>query len=212
MSGPDASTSDSPSEASPSAVSPSALDPAPVPEATGIEIDGCALLNDDELETLAGEVVGGARPGMLPGGMPNCRWSLSNGSFIQVIAASASDWARSLPEALRAIEATGAAIDPDQVKALRDAARLVEGGGQVEPDEACELFSQMLELRGEEPGQDHTLNVVPSRDDPHAVNGQMCSDGRFTSVMIASDDGLTEPLPMQLVIDATQIAHGRARL
>jgi len=38
----------------------------------------------------------------------------------------------------------------------------------------------------------------------------MCSDGKFTSVMVANTAGLNDPLPLDQVAKATKLAHRRA--
>lgn len=126
---------------------------------------------------------------------------------MQAIGSSSSEWARSLPEALRAIEASGQFADAGNLKKLRDGAELIEAGQNLDPNRACSLFSDMLELQGKPEGSSWIVTVVPTRDDPQAVTGQMCSGGRFTSVMTANKRGLQEPLPVQRVAQALKSAH-----
>lgn len=180
---------------------------APTPSADGPE--PCDLLTSEDLVALGGAEDLDAQAG-LTAGVPNCQWPFPDGRFAQVIASSSSDWARSLPSAVRAFEESGFPLDEEQRGRLEEGVQLVEGGGRMDPDEACDAFSLMLELQGQPPGTMEIVTVAPSFDEPYAVSGQMCSGGQFTSVMIGSADGLAEPLPMQAVADAVQAAHRRA--
>ncbi|RLP91997.1 hypothetical protein EAD89_09745 [Micromonospora sp. BL4] len=67
----------------------------------------------------------------------------------------------------------------------------------------------MVELQGRPPGTSWIVTVLPSRDDPQAVSGQMRSAGRFTSLMVADTSGLDEPLPLDPVAEATKLVHRR---
>lgn len=204
-------SADSPEPTSPSSQASAASggeSAASAPTTNGVSVEPCELLTDDDLAALGAAEGIEAEEG-LTAGVPSCQWPFPDGRYVQVIAASASDWALSLPDATRMVDESGLELDKEQTDRLAEGARLVEDGGRVDPEEACELFSLLLELQGAPPGQPYTVNVFPSQDDAQAVTGQMCTDGRFTSVTIASVDGLAEPLPVQSVADAVQAAHRR---
>jgi hypothetical protein len=133
-----------------------------------------------------------------------------DGRYVQVVGIEASEWARSLPEIVRALEASGEFSDAVNMRRLRDAAELVESGEDLDPHEACSLFSQLAELQGRPPKTSFAVSVIPTRSDPKAVSGQMCSVGTFTSVMVADTTGLDGPLPIDEVGKATRAAHRRA--
>lgn len=126
---------------------------------------------------------------------------------MQAIGTSSPEWAQSLPESLRALEASGLGTDEENLKRLRDGAELVEAGTGLSPIKACSLFSAMLELQGQPRGSSWIVTVVPTRKDPQGVTGQMCSRGRFTSVLVANQEGLVEPLPGAQVAKALKSAH-----
>lgn len=155
-----------------------------------------------------GESVGEGRPG-LAGGLPNCKWTESDGRYVQTAGADASDWARVLPEMIQALEASGQFDDTANLRRLRDGSKLVEAGQELEADAACSLFSQMVELQGRPSGTKWIVTVAPTHADPKAVSGQMCSAGRFTSVMVADLAGLDAPLPVYEVGQAIKLAHRR---
>ena len=189
----------SPKDASTSA--PSSLAPP-------ASVDPCDLLTDLQVEKLAGGSVGAARPG-LTGGVANCQWAAAEGSFVQAIGAPSSAWAESLPENLRAIEASGQFTDSANMRKLRKAAELVEGGQDPSPVQACSLFSDLLELQGQPRGTHRIVTVIPTRAAPQGVTGQWCSRGRFTSVLVGNQKGLEKPLPVQMVAHALNSAHRR---
>lgn len=211
-SGGQAGSASSPQPAPASATAPASTTPAAAPStapsADAAGADPCDLLTAEELAVLGATEGMTAKPG-LTGGIPNCQWPFPDGRFIQLVATSASEWARSLPEVMRMLDQSGIIVDQEQKDRLKAGQELVERGGRLDPDEACDLFSLMLELRGGPPGQQHTVNIIPSPEDPQAVTAQMCSGGRFTSVMIASSQGLAEPLPGQQVVDVVQAVHRR---
>ena len=168
--------------------------------------DPCELLTTSEVERLTGESVGEPKPG-LTGGVPNCQWAVPDGRYVQTVGVEAAEWARSLPELIRIIEASGEFSDTENMRKLRQGADLVEAGQDLDPGAACSLFSQMVELQGQPPGNSWIVTVVPTRTDAQAVTGQMCSVGSFTSVMVADMEGLDGPLPLDEVAEAIKLAH-----
>lgn len=170
--------------------------------------DACDLLTTAEIAKLIKNAAD-AKPG-LTGGVPNCQWASPDGPYVQVIGVEASEWARSLPEIVRALEASGQFSDAANLRKLRAAAKLVEGGTDLDSKQACALFSQMVELQGQPPKTTYVVTVIPTRADPKAVSGQMCSIGTFTSVMVADPAGLDAPLPIEEVGKAARAAHRRA--
>lgn len=182
--------------------------PPPSASSAATSVDPCDLLTQTELEELAGDPVGDPKPG-LTGGLANCQWDTSGGRFLQVVGASSSDWAHSLPEILRTLEDADLLTDPENRRKLREGAELIEAGQELNPGQACAMFTEMVELQGQPAGTTSIVTLVPNRRDPQAVTGQMCSGGRFTSVMIAAQGGLEGPPPTERVGKALKIAHRR---
>ncbi|MFC7404218.1 hypothetical protein [Georgenia alba] len=167
----------------------------------------CALLSAAEVEQLLGGPGSVPTPGQ-SAGVPNCRWSGADGRTLQTIAGGATEWARGLPELVRAIEASGAVdLDAEEVEALRRGVEMVEAGQDIEAGAACDLFSEMLRVQGEEPGTQRVVALYPNADAPLAVSGQACTDGRFTSVVLLDEGGWEEPPPLELVDAALGSAH-----
>lgn len=167
----------------------------------------CTLLEPAQAEDLVGAPVGDPEPGLAGGALPDCRWTAADGRYVQVVAVPADAWSQGLPQALRALEASGLLDDGENARKLRAGAELVEGGEVLSPQEACALFSRMLEVQGLPAGSLSTLNVIPSRDDPQVLTGQMCSSGHFTSVTMGDQEGLDEPLPLDEVEKTLQQVH-----
>lgn len=175
---------------------------------TASTLNPCDLLTARELKSLAGGPVSAERRG-LTSGLANCQWATLDGGFVQVIASASPDWAQSLPAAIRAFEASGLATDEEHLKKLHEGAALVEAGQELSPIEACSLFSDMLVLQGRPEGSSWTVTVAPTRADPQAVTGHVCTGGRFTSVTIGNSTGIQKPLPQRQVAQALVAAHRR---
>lgn len=123
---------------------------------------------------------------------------------------SAAAWAKSLPATLEQLERSGLIKDAENKRKFAIAADLVRQGKDIPPAEACTLFSAMLEVRGQEPGSLETVSVIPSSEEPIAVSGQSCRDGRFTSVTIAREAGLEADPFADPILTALDAAHARA--
>ncbi len=170
----------------------------------------CELLSQLELAALVDAELSEPREGVT-GGLASCQWASADGTYVQTITASSSQWARSLPDILRMLESSGLLTDSDNMRKLREGADMVEAGGDLNSDEACSMFSAMVEqLQGLPAGTPWVVNVVPNRQDPLAVTGQMCRGGMFTSVMVARESGLDGRLPIQEVAKTLKSAHRRA--
>ncbi|WP_081809657.1 DUF3558 family protein [Amycolatopsis keratiniphila] len=144
----------------------------------------CELLTPAELSMLTGEV---SDPKALAvGGMPACHWETPAGGRVQVIGASAGTWATQLPAAIEQVKRSGLLDDPETARKLEAARDLIASGKEIAPDRACELFSMLLEVQGLPAGSSRTVNLIPTRENPKAINGQTCSGGRFTSVQLVA--------------------------
>jgi len=190
------------------ATSPSAAPSAPS-DPSPSEPDACELLSADEVADLAGKrVVGPAEP-RLVGGLPVCKWPVEDDGFVQVGSLSAADWAQGLPQLLRMMEDAGLVEDADGKRQFQQMRDLVETNETLTPTEACAAFSTMLELQGQPVGTQVMVNVIPNNEAPIGMAGQMCSAGRFTTVTVANEAGLTKPLPGQKVVSALKLVHRR---
>jgi len=162
-------------------VAPSSADPATktsTPDAL------CELLTPAELSMLTGEVSG--PKSLAVGGLPACHWETTDGGRVQVIGASAEKWATQLPAAIEQVKKSGLLDDPETARKMEAARDLVASGKEIAPDRACELFSTLLEVQGQPAGSSHTVNLIPTRENPKAINGQACGGGRFTSVQLVA--------------------------
>ena len=146
----------------------------------------------------------------MTGGLPSCQWSAPDGRIVQAIGVDASHWAQSLPELLRLTEQSSIASDPEILRKLQEAAELVETGQDLTPNQACTMFSRMLQMRGEPAGTTFSVGMFPDRDSAQAINGQACSAGAYTSILLADQRELREPLPIETVAELLRTAHRRA--
>jgi hypothetical protein len=156
------------------------------------DIDQCELLTDAQIAKLAGEPLGGEQPHTIADQLPACVWGTPE-KGVQVASASAVDWARGLPAVVDQIKA-GGALDAANLQKLEDAAGLISSGDSIPADQACDLFSTLVEANGLPKGSDSIVNVFPNADDPRAISGQACRNDVYTTVLLvrpnlsASDD------------------------
>ncbi|WP_200882751.1 DUF3558 family protein [Amycolatopsis sp. MJM2582] len=144
----------------------------------------CELLTPADLSMIAGEA---SEPKALAvGGLPACHWETPAGGRVQVIGTSAEKWATQLPAAIEQVKKSGLLDDPETARKLEAARDLIASGKEIAPDRACELFSTLLEVQGLPAGSSRTVNLIPTRENPKAINGQTCSGGRFTSVQLVA--------------------------
>lgn len=111
---------------------------------------------------------------------------------------------------MQMMEDSGLVKDADGKRKFQRLRDLVEPGVLMSPTEACQVFSAMLEVQGQPPGTQSILNVFPHAENAKAMSGQICSAGRFTTVTLANEDGLAQPLPGEQVQHALELAHRRS--
>lgn len=168
---------------------------APSLEAVGL--GPCGLLTDEEVTGLLGEQGSEGRVGATAG-VQNCQWSGATGRWVQVVSIPAQNWARSLPDLVRAAKSSGVLSDEENLERLEEAAGLVEAGKEIGPAEACSLFSTMIEeFQGMPAGSDQIVTLLPTGEDPMAVTSQVCREGRYTSVMVADRAGFEDTAPLE---------------
>lgn len=187
-------------------VTPSSADPAAktaTPDAL------CELLTPAELSMLTGEV-SDPKP-LAVGGLPACHWETPAGDRVQVIGASAGTWAMQLPAAIEQVKKSGLLDDPETARKLEAARDLIASGNEIAPDRACELFSMLLEVQGQPAGSFSTVNLIPTRENPKAINGQACSGGKFTSVQLVAPNLSGSDDEVSRLSSALTSAHERNR-
>jgi len=154
-------------------------------ELASAEASSCTdLLTDEQAAELVGSDVGTAEEAQVQQ-LPACQWG-SPDAGVQVIALPADEWIAQLPALIDALEQSGAPITPEQQQRLDEGGELVASGGDASPDEACEIFSTLVEVQGMPSGSESVTNLFPSREQAEAVSAQTCADGRFASVTFGS--------------------------
>jgi hypothetical protein len=199
-------------EKPPAVAATSASEPTPSAEPSTSEVvaetDPCELLTSSEIKGLSDGTVSEGRPAS-QAGMSSCSWPAGN-SVVQVLSGTSSDWARSLPAAVAALEASGQITDPKSLQQLAQIRDLVGTEGALDPVQACDAFSQILEIQGRAPGRTTSVTVSPSKADPQSLIAQRCNDGRFTAVTISNPASVQGTLPVKQVTRALANAHQRA--
>lgn len=156
----------------------------------------CDLLTTEEAELLVGTPT--AEPRLDPTSeVPTCEWEVKPKGMISVMSMDATEWAQTLPEILAS--SSSLKLGAEDLQQLEDAAELIETGRDVTPEKACSLFSDMLELQGQRPGTIGIVSAGPSREDAKYLNAQVCTEGRFTSLVVAKVGGFSAPFPDKTV-------------
>ncbi|WP_205471355.1 hypothetical protein [Nocardioides sp. SYSU D00038] len=167
---------------------PGASEP-PVSRAASPQTDLCSLLTPEEVRALAGKPLPLAREKAGDGGTRVCVWGRPTKVGLQLGAVPASEWAEGLPEAVAALEESGAhAGDPD-LAWLRRGASAVSAGRALKGDRACRLFERLLALNGVAGARDWYVSAAPAAA-PQLLSGQACRDGWFATLQLVRP-GLT---------------------
>lgn len=148
----------------------------------------CELLTEAELTELSGEPLSEPVLGSTAG-LPVCQWRSPDGVGIQLVSVPAATWAKQVPAILEQIQASDLLHkDPEFGRKMEDVRRLLKSGAARDPDGACALFGGLLEIQGQPAGESSVINLIPTKDDPQAISGQSCSQGMYTSVLLAAPD------------------------
>lgn len=150
----------------------------------------CGLLDAQQREQLTGrpldQVTDPARAAL---GL-QCRWA-DGATFIEVSSLDAGAWARSLPNLVSGLRASGRDLDPDTEADLQAIVDLVEGRDALTAGRACDLFPTIAEAVAGDETDAFVLFVPIERNDGQAalgVQAQTCTDGVFSSVVFSAPD------------------------
>lgn len=148
----------------------------------------CGLLDGQQRKALTGQTVDTVTdPSRAALGL-QCRWA-DGATFVEVSSLDAGSWASSLPALIEGLTASGRDIDADEQQRLRDIVDLVEGQGELSPDEACDLFPTIAAAVADEESSDFVLFVpitTTTGERAVGVQAQTCTDGVFSSVVFAA--------------------------
>lgn len=144
----------------------------------------CELLDAAAVSRLVGTELS-KRTEHSVGKMPACVWGSLHGPGVQVASVPAEVWGATVPDLLdQMLESGSPLVDATMATKLREAQEMVRQGELLGAEASCEIFSTMAELNGTAPGSDYTLSYIPDLDEPIAVSGQACTDGRYLSVLV----------------------------
>jgi hypothetical protein len=172
-------SSDSGNEAAPT--------PSPTATSDSAASGACDLLSDDQVADLAGTELSEVHETQIVGALPACVWGSLNDVGVQAGVMEAGQWAHALPDAVDQFVASGIA-DEKNLRKLRAAADLIESGREIPDEQACALFSDLVELNGMRAGSDLSVAFVPNAASPQAVTAQVCRDGTYATVLVVRPD------------------------
>lgn len=159
----------------------------------------CDILSDDQLTDLLGDTVGTGSEVDVPGStLTACQYG-SGSTGLLVAQTPAVEWAQQLPGLVDAVLA--APIDEGLRAQIEDAAAAVESGEDLTPDQACEYFSQLLEVGGLEPGTTASVSYLPDLETATAANGQQCENGTYTMLTLIRENIADDPTVVQQLLD-----------
>ena len=164
-----------------------AADPTPSASATPqATVDpkepACSFLTAAERTALVGSAIDQvvARSGTTASSQ--CRWQASS-ALIQVTTLPAQAWAKTLPQVVRQLEASGDVKTADDKKELARAKKLLSKASSFTGKQACDAFTTLAEIGGAEEGATTTITLVPLSEKDVGVSAQMCTSGEMTSLI-----------------------------
>lgn len=170
-----------------SAESSSSGPDAPSSETAAGSSRSCEALTEAEIATLLARSSAQPRPANV-GGLPACRWDVSDEVWVQVLSVQAETWAQQVPAILDQLRQSPVLNDPANRRKMEKAREVVRSRQADDPASACELFSLLLEIQGESSGENRAINLIPTKEDPKGISAQQCSRGTYTSVLLVTPD------------------------
>lgn len=169
-------------------------DPTPSASATQATVDpkepACSFLTAAERKKLAGSAIDQVVATSGTDQSTQCRWQASS-ALIQVTTLPAQEWAKTLPQVVKQLEASGDITTPADKKELARAKKLLSGADSFSGDQACEAFTTLAEIGGAKQGATTTITLVPITEAESGISAQMCTSGEMTS-LIYSVPGLKQ--------------------
>jgi hypothetical protein len=174
----------------------------PTPTQTAPPVDpeqiSCKLLSAADRAELAGKAVDDIVAASGTGPSSQCRWQGAD-ALIQVTTLPAKEWAKSLPKVVDQLESSTDVSSEADKKDLAKAKKLLAGAATFTDAQACEAFTTLAELGGDEKGATTTVTTIPITETESGISGQTCTDGELTSVLY-SIPGLKESEAVDAVV------------
>lgn len=187
----------------------SSAEPTPSSATAAAGVKACDLVTAEERASLLGAAL--AEPDGSSSSQ-NCAYSSSSaGDYFYVKSFTAGQWSKQLPDALDQMVASPALGEEDRAK-ISEAQDILSTEGELPAEQACTLFSQMAAMNGSPQDSEVVVNVLEvSLPDPQtAITGQVCADGRFTSILFSTRSLTFTPEIVSQAEDVVRAAHGRA--
>lgn len=178
-------------------------DPAPSASATQqATVDpkepACTFLTAAERKELAGSPVDQVVSTKGTADSSQCRWQ-GEAALIQVTTLPAQAWAKTLPQVVKQLEASGGAKSAAEQKELDRAKKLLAGADSFSGKQACGAFTTLAEIGGAKAGATTTIALVPISAAESGVSAQMCTSGEMTS-LIYSVPGLKKTKAVDVAV------------
>lgn len=171
--------SDSEGSDAKASATPSATQTAPPVDPEQI---ACTLLTASDRTELAGSAVDDIVAASGADGSSQCRWQAAS-ALIQVTTLPAKEWAKSLPDVVKQLESSTDVSSEADKKDLATAKKLLSGAATFTDAQACDAFTTLAELGGDDEGTRTTVTSIPITETESGISGQTCSGGELTSVL-----------------------------
>jgi hypothetical protein len=142
----------------------------------------CQLLTASDRKELAGSAVDDIVAASGADGSSQCRWQAAS-ALIQVTTLPAKEWAKSLPDVVKQLESSTDVSSAEDKKDLATAKKLLAGAASFTDAQACDAFTTLAELGGDDEGTRTTVTSIPITETESGISGQTCSGGELTSVL-----------------------------
>ena len=164
-----------------SSATPSAT-ASPTPPPVDADQVACKLLTGSDRTELAGSAVDDIVAASGADGSSQCRWQAAS-ALIQVTTLPAKEWAKSLPDVVKQLESSTDVSSAADKKDLATAKKLLAGAATFTDAQACDAFTTLAELGGDDEGTRTTVTSIPITETESGISGQTCSGGELTSVL-----------------------------
>ena len=179
-----------------------------------MDSEGCTLLTARERRSIAGENLDVVAPSQAAKGTLSCRWvnSLSTPlpRALRVEATPAQRWLLGLPQQIENSIASGRSERKYRKRLQAAKNKVLAGADEIGDQEACRMFSLLVEANGGKKGVTQQAFVQPAEVAGITANVQSCTKGVY-SLLTYSEKGLASSVPLfQAVLRLAKIAQKRA--
>jgi len=186
----------------------------PSPEASDDNSGGCSLLTARERRSIAGKGLNIVAPSQAAKDTVECRWvddlSSPAPTALRVVTTPAQKWVLRLPDQIENTISAGR-VEPEYTKRLLAARkRVFEGADKIGDEEACGMFSLLIEANTGNKNVREIVLYEPAEAGGVTAIVQSCSKGVHT-LLTYHEIGLAPSKPLaDAMVRMVSIAHKRA--